>query len=141
MAKQIVHPKEREAPMGVWSPAIEISGADRLLFVSGITSRNPDGTVHAPGDMEAQTRRVCENLQRTVEAANGTLLDVVSVLVHVTDIEQFDTIHRVRREFFPEEPPTSTMVQVSRLVDERSLIEMTAVAALPVSRRPEEENK
>jgi enamine deaminase RidA (YjgF/YER057c/UK114 family) len=130
MRKQVVSPPRSAPPAGVWSPVIVLDGGARLVFVSGITSRNPDGTVHAPGDISAQTRRVCESLQTALEASGAALADVVSVTVHVTDITEFDAIHAVRREFFPVEPPTSTMVQVSRLVDARSMIEITAVAAV-----------
>lgn len=127
--KTVVQPKERETPFGVWSPAIIAEGS-KFVFVSGITSRDANGNVVGEGDIRAQTRQVCTNLQATVEAAGGTLEDVVSVTVYVKDIEQFDDIHAVRAEFFPEGPPASTMVQIVRLVDERSLIEMNAVVAL-----------
>jgi enamine deaminase RidA (YjgF/YER057c/UK114 family) len=51
---------------------------------------------------------------------------------YVMDINDFDTIHRVRSEFFPERPfPASAMVQISRLVDARYLIEADAVAVIP----------
>jgi enamine deaminase RidA (YjgF/YER057c/UK114 family) len=66
-----------------------------------------------------------------MQACGGDLKDIVSVTVFVRDITQFSAIHEVRREYFPVDPPASTMVEVSRLVDERSLIEINAVAVLP----------
>jgi enamine deaminase RidA (YjgF/YER057c/UK114 family) len=101
-----------------------------MLYVSGVTSRDSSGAVVGPGDYEAQTRQVCENLKAVVEAAGGTLADIVSVTVFVVDIEQFETIHRVRRSYFSEDPPASTMVQVSRFVDKNCLIQINAIAAL-----------
>jgi len=87
------------------------------------------------GDIAAQTRQVCQNLDATLRAAGGTLADVVSVCVYALDVEQFDAIHRARRAFFPTEPPASTMVEVSRLVDPRCLIEISATAVLPPNDR------
>lgn len=128
MEKKIVVPKALPAPFGVWSPAILCEGAKKTLFISGLTSRDPANAVVGEGDYEAQTRQVCENLKATVEAAGGTLADIVAVTVFVLDIEKFEIIHRVRRSYFPKDPPVSTMVQVSRLVDKRCLIEINAIA-------------
>lgn len=117
-------------PFGVWSPAI-VTDRRRLLFVSGLTARDDEGNVMAVDDVGAQTQRVCELLQKTVEEVGATLADVVAVTVYVRNMDDFDIIHDVRRRFFPTEPPTSSMVEVSRLVDSRSLIEISAIAALP----------
>jgi len=129
-AKQVVQPNEIARPAGAWSPAIVVTEPRRLVFVSGFTSRDDKGRVVCEGDISGQTRQVCENLKATLEAAGGTLADIVSVTVFTRDITQFDAIHAVRREYFPIEPPASTMVEVSRLVDERSLIEINAIAVL-----------
>ena len=69
-----------------------------------------------------------------MEAAGGTLADIVRVDVFVCDIEQFDAIHQVRRRYFPDKAPASTMVQVSRMVDNRSLIEINAIGVLPAKK-------
>lgn len=130
MSKHIVSPSALPKPFGVWSPAILCSDARRTLYISGLTSRDSSGAVVGEGNYAAQTRQICENLKATVEAAGGSLSDIVSVTVFVVDIEQFDAIHRVRREYFPKEPPASTMVQVSRLVEKKCLIEINAIAVI-----------
>lgn len=130
MSKHIVSPSALPKPFGVWSPAILCSDARRTLYISGLTSRDSSGAVVGEGNYAAQTRQICENLKATVEAAGGSLSDIVSVTVFVVDIEQFDVIHRVRREYFPKEPPASTMVQVSRLVEKKCLIEINAIAVI-----------
>jgi len=131
MNKTPLHPEGVATPSGVWSPAIVVQNAGRLVFMSGFTSRNPDGTVHGEGDIDAQTRRVCELLRASMQAAGGALRDIVRVDVYVRNIDDFSKIHAVRREFFPVEPPASTMVEVSRMVDPRSLIEINAIGVLP----------
>lgn len=129
--KTIVQPDAVAKPSGVWSPAVVIRPHGRMVFVSGFTSRDESGAVVGIGDIRVQTRQVCENLRKTMRACGGDLKDIVSVTVFVRDITQFAAIHEVRREFFPSDPPASTMVEVSRLVDERSLIEINAIALLP----------
>jgi 2-iminobutanoate/2-iminopropanoate deaminase len=128
--KQILEPEGVMKPFGVWSPVI-VTNPGRLVFISGFTSRNEKGDVVGVGDIGAQTRQVCENLKLSMEAAGGSLKDIVAVTVFVRDITKFDDIHAVRREYFPDSAPTSTMVEVSRMVDERSLIEINAIAVLP----------
>lgn len=129
--KEVVQPQNTAKPAGVWSPAVVVTRPGRIVFVSGLTAKNEKGEVVCVGDISGQTRQVCENLRATIEAAGGSLKDIVSVTVFVRDIRHFDAIHAVRRQYFPSEPPASTMVEVTRLVHEHMLIEINAVAALP----------
>ncbi len=115
---------------GVWSPVITVPASGRFVFVSGLTSRAEDCSVAHVGDIEAQTRQVCENLVDHLDAVGATLDDVVKLVVYIRDVADFATIHAVRREFWPERSPVSTMVQVESLVDSRSLIEIDATAWL-----------
>jgi 2-iminobutanoate/2-iminopropanoate deaminase len=127
--KTPIAPSTMAKPAGVWTPAIRCAPGN-LLFISGMTARDATGNIVGEGDYRSQTRQVCENLKTAIEAAGGTLADIAQVNVFVLDIDQFDVIHAVRREYFPSEPPASTMVQVSRLVDKRMLIEINAIAVL-----------
>jgi enamine deaminase RidA (YjgF/YER057c/UK114 family) len=129
--KQVLQPKGIAKPAGVWSPAIVVTQPGRMVFLSGFTSRDETGNVICEGDIRGQTRQVCENLKKTIEAAGGTLKDLVSVCVFVKNIKNFDDIHAIRREYFPVDPPSSTMVEVTGLVDPRMLIEINAIAVLP----------
>lgn len=126
-----VQPQKIAMPSGNWTPLVVVDHPGKLAFLSGFTSRDEQGNVHGIGDIRAQTRRVCEMLRNVVQQAGGQLSDIVRVDVYTVDITHFSAIHEVRREFFPVNPPASTMVQVSRLVDERSLIEINAIAVLP----------
>jgi enamine deaminase RidA (YjgF/YER057c/UK114 family) len=82
------------------------------------------------GDIEAQTRQVCENLKAAAEAAGGTLDDVCRVDVYIRDMSHFDQIHKVRREYFTGVPPASTMVAVSGFTHPDYLIEINAIAVI-----------
>jgi len=129
--KKTLQPENISKPAGVWSPAVVVTNPGRMVFLSGFTARDRTGAIVGVGDIEKQTRQVCENLRETMRAAGGEMKDIVSVTVFVRDVTQFDIIHKVRREYFPSEPPASTMVEVTGLVDDRLLIEINAIAALP----------
>ena len=96
-----------------------------------MTSKRTDGSIAGVGDIEAQTRQMCDNVKAAVEAAGGTMADICRVDVYVKDMSGFDIIHRVRREYFPDPPPASTMVAVSGFVHPDYLIEMAAIAVVP----------
>jgi len=117
-------------PSGHFSQAIEIEAKGKLVFISGMTSRRADGTIAGVGDIEAQTRQVCENLKAAVEAAGGTMDDICRVDVYVRNMEHFDQIHKVRREYFKAPAPASTMVEVSKFTSPDYLIEISAIAVL-----------
>jgi enamine deaminase RidA (YjgF/YER057c/UK114 family) len=84
--KQIVSSRIRQ-PSGHFSHATTIAARGTLVFISGMTSRRADGTIAGIGDIEAQTRQVCENLKSAVEAAGGTLDDICRVDVYVRNME------------------------------------------------------
>ena len=125
----IGHAEGLPRPGGIWSH-IAVSKPGDMVFICGLVSRNAAGELVGQGDMAAQTRQTCENLKIAIEAAGGTLADLVRVDVYTTDITQFDAIHAVRREYFPDKPPVSTMVEVTRLVHPDAWVEINAIAVL-----------
>lgn len=118
-------------PIGVFSQATVVEAKGKLIFVSGMTARRPDGSIAGVGDIEVQTRQVCENIKAAVEGAGGTLQDVCRVDVYVRNMEHFDAIHKVRREYFNSPLPASTMVEVTKMVSPDYLIEINAIAVVP----------
>ncbi len=129
MKQQITSSKLRQ-PSGHFSQAIVTEARGRLVFLSGMTSRRADGSIAGIGDIEAQTRQVCENLKAAVEEAGGTLDDIVRVDVYVRNMEHFDAIHKVRREYFKAPAPASTMVEICKMTSPEYLIEINAIAVL-----------
>ena len=103
--KQIVSAKLR-APSGHFSHATMAEARGRLVFISGMTARRADGSIAGVGDIEAQTRQVCENIKAAVEEVGGSMDDICRVDVFVRNMEHFDLIHKVRRDYFkgPREP-------------------------------------
>jgi len=130
MPKREVTSDSIRRPIGVFSQATVVEAKGRLVFISGMTARRPDGSIAGIGDITAQTRQVCENIKAAVESAGGTLDDVCRVDVYVRNIEHFEAIHKVRREYFKPPLPASTMVEVTKMVSPDYLIEINAIAVV-----------
>ena len=130
MKKQQIQTSKLREPSGHFSQAIAIEAKGKLVFLSGLTASRADGAIAGIGDIEVQTRQVCENLKSAVEAAGGTLDDICRVDVYVRNMEHFDKIHKVRREYFKAPAPASTMVEVTKMVSAEYLIEINAIAVV-----------
>jgi 2-iminobutanoate/2-iminopropanoate deaminase len=103
---------------------------DRAILTPCFTARRPDGTIAGIGDVEAQTRQVCENLKAAVEEAGGSMDDICRVDVYVRNMEHFEQIHKVRREYFRPPAPASTMVEICKMTSPDYLIEINAIAVI-----------
>ena len=130
MPKDQVVSDRLAVPNGHFAQATSVVPAGTFVFVSGMTARNAEGGITGIGDITAQTHQVCQNLQAAVEAAGGTLDDIARVDVYVRNMEDFDAIHAVRREYFRNGAPASTMVEVSKFVSKDYLIEINAIAVV-----------
>ena len=133
MAKEQISTDKLREPSGVFSHATTIEASGKIVFVSGMTARRPDGSIAGIGDITAQTRQVIENIKSALEEAGGTLDDVCRVDVYVRNMEHFDEIHAVRREYFKPPLPASTMVEITKMTSPDYLIEINAIAVLPNS--------
>ena len=131
MSKREIQSDRIRQPSGHFSHAIAIEAKGKLVFISGMVAKGTDGKVVGAGDIEAQTRQVCENLKAAVEAAGGTMDDICRVDVYVRNMEHFDKIHKVRREYFKAPAPASTMVEVTKMTSPDYLIEISAIALIP----------
>ena len=130
MKKKEIRSSKLAVPSGHFAQAIEVDAKGRLIFISGMVAKGADGKVVGLGDIEAQTRQVCENVKAAIEAAGGTMDDICRVDVYVRNMEHFDRIHKVRREYFKAPPPASTMVEVSKFTSPDWLIEISAIAVI-----------
>jgi len=111
MKKQVIIPEKGPAAVGPYSPAV---AAGSLVFVSGQIPVDQEGQV-VKGDIVVQTVQVLENLRAVLKGAGLTLKDVVKTTVFLTDLADFQEMNRVYGEFFGEQPPARTTVQVAGL--------------------------
>ena len=130
MPKQQIISDRLRQPSGHFSHATVVAAEGKLVFISGMTARRADGTIAGVGDIEAQTRQVLENIKAAVEAAGGTMDDICRVDVYVRNMEHFDQIHKVRREYFKPPLPASTMVEITKMTSPDYLIEINAIAVI-----------
>ncbi len=114
---------------GIFSTAIE-APAGRTIYVSGLTSRNKEGDIVGKEDIQVQTETILQNIQTILEEAGATMADIVKLTVFIRDMELFDEIHDIRRAYFEEPYPASSMVEVPMLADPDLLIEIEAVAVV-----------
>ncbi len=102
----------------------------KLVFISGLLSRNGNGEIVGKGDMGAQIGQVGENLKTALEAAGATLADLVRTQTFTTDIDEFFKHMDVRMRYFGAALPTSTTVEVRRLSHPDFLVEVEAIAVI-----------
>ena len=114
----------------VYHHYIRVDNPKSLIFLSGQLARDARGNLVGAGDMAEQTRQCIRNMRTVLEAAGGTLEDIVSIVVYTTDMRAFKEIVAAREEFFVAKLPTSTIVEVNHLADPRLMIEFQATAAL-----------
>ena len=122
---------ERFASGGPWEKAAGYSRAVRagsLVFVAGCTAVGPDGELVGGASPYAQAIQACRNLEAALGQAGATPAEVVQTRMYVTDIARWDEVGRAHAEVFGAAPPVSTMVEVSRLIDPRFLVEIEAIA-------------
>jgi enamine deaminase RidA (YjgF/YER057c/UK114 family) len=129
MAKTTLNPDGLPVPRGSYS-LVNIAQPGRMVFIAGQTASDIAGNVVGVGDARAQTRYVLGKIQRAVEAAGGTMNDVVAMSVFTTDVRYHRDINETRREVLVENFPTSTMVQVVALARPELLLEINAIAVI-----------
>jgi 2-iminobutanoate/2-iminopropanoate deaminase len=109
---------------------IRVDNPGSLIFLSGQLARDANGNLVGAGDMAEQTRQCIRNMRTVLEAAGGTLDDIVSIVVYTTDMREFKRIVDARMEFFIDKLPTSTIVEVNHLADPGLMIEFQAMAVV-----------
>ena len=106
-----------------------LRAGDRI-FVTGTAPVAEGGGVYAPGDAYAQARRCFEIIERALAELGAGMSDVARTRMFVTDIDRWPEYGRAHAEAFGDHPPTTTMVEVRRLIDPAMLIEIEADAVV-----------
>jgi enamine deaminase RidA (YjgF/YER057c/UK114 family) len=128
--QRVTSPHVKEAPPGTWSNC-RVHG--NQIFVAGMTAGDGQGGVLGDGSMYSQARETFTKIKHLVEAAGGTMNDLIRLDIYVTDIKQREEVWKARREFFSGDFPTSTLVEVRGLAIPQLLVEVNATGFLGAS--------
>ena len=115
-------------PISHYTDAVEAGG---FLYISGMLPVNADGDLVGAGDVVRQSEQVLDNVHAVLRASGATFDDVVRVGVYVKDMADRALINTVRRRYFGDARPASTLVEVRALAIPDALVEIEAVAFLP----------
>ena len=127
MNKQVISTPHAPSAIGPYSQGIL---AGNLLFVSGqIPIDSATGIVIDDKSIQAQTRRVLQNLLTIVGAAGGSAENVVRTTVFLKDMSQFAEMNAVYSEFFTSNPPARSTVEAARLPRDVS-VEIDCIAVI-----------
>lgn len=124
MTKRVVSTEKAPAAIGPYSQAIKTGD---LLFMSGQIPLDPRTGNLVSGDIEAETRRVMENLGAVLAAAGAKFENLVKTTIYLTDLGDFAAVNRVYASYFSLDPPARATVQVSAL-PRGARVEIEAIA-------------
>lgn len=116
-----------------YSHSVEIDlGKSKMVIISGQIALDSAGNLIGKDNLAAQTEQVFTNIKNIISESGGTMDNVIRIGIFMIDISKVQTMRDVRDKFFnPKKPPTSTLVQVNKLVRDDLLIEIEATAIIP----------
>jgi len=132
MKKDMINPPSLARPSG-YAHGVLVGGG-RVLFLAGQTGMGPEGNIASPGDLVAQFAQALFNLRAVVEAAGGTMTDIVKLNLYVADKAAYKAnlkpIGEAYRSFFGRYYPAMTLVEVRGLFDDDALVEIEGIAVI-----------
>ena len=113
--KQPIKTDKAPAAIGPYSQAVEVQNAAKLLYTSGQIPLDPKTGNMVTGDIKAQTIQVMENLKELLTAGGSSLHKVIKTTVFITDMNEFAAMNEIYGQYFSQNPPARSTVQVARL--------------------------
>ncbi|MGH8327268.1 MAG: RidA family protein [Steroidobacteraceae bacterium] len=112
MSRKAIHTEHAPQAIGTYSQAVR---AGDTVYLSGQIAFDPATKELVTGDIEAEVRRVFENLKAVAEAAGGSLAQAVKVNVYLTDLAHFAKVNEVMAQYFPQPYPARAAIGVASL--------------------------
>ncbi len=115
-----------------YSHSVEIDlGNGKMIIISGQVPLDKQGNLVGKGNFAKQAEQVFLNIKSIIEEAGGTMDAIVKTGIYMTDLTQIETFRNVRNKFINlQNPPASTLVQVSKLFSDDWLLEIEATAII-----------
>lgn len=110
--KQVIQTKAAPLPIGAYSQAIKV---DNTVYLAGIIPLDPETATIVSTNMVAQVEQVFKNLIAIVEAAGGSLDNLVKLTVYLTDLTHFSLVNTAMTKYFTEPYPARTTIGVASL--------------------------
>jgi reactive intermediate/imine deaminase len=126
MAKEIISTDQAPKAIGTYSQAVK---AGNTVYLSGQIPLDPATMLLVESSIDAQIRRVFENLKAVAEAAGGGFEDVVKLNVFLTDLAHFARVNEIMAEYFAEPYPARAAIGVAAL-PRGAAVEMDAILVL-----------
>ena len=125
MKREVIATKKAPGAVGPYSQAIRVG---HFVFTAGQLAFDPATGKLVEGGIEKQTRQVLRNISAVLEAAGSSLDKVVKTTVFLANMGDFRAMNEVYSEFFPNEPPARSTVEVGLALG--ALVEIDAIAAV-----------
>ena len=122
MSRQVIHTENAPAAIGTYSQAILVGNT---LYLSGQIGLDPYSMELVEG-IEAQIRRVFDNLKAVCEAAGGSLADIAKLNIFLTDLSNFQLVNQIMGEYFAQPYPARAALGVASL-PKNALVEMDGI--------------
>jgi len=121
--RKIINTEKAPQAIGTYSQAVQ---SGNTVYLSGQIPLIPETMEMAEGNMEAQIRRVFDNLAAVSEAAGGSLADIAKLNIFLTDLGHFPLVNQVMADYFQEPYPARAAVGVASLPKDAQ-VEMDAI--------------
>ncbi len=133
MPRQAINPDALFNSLHYGFSQITVGSGSRIVTISGQVGWDNHERIVGQADLQQQTTKAFENLALAMQAAGGTLDDILSLRIYIVEaaMEDSSAVRKGLQAFFPASPPTATWIGVPRLANAAFLIEIEALAVLP----------